>query len=566
MQYDFYLLADVDENPIITPETYTLVVNGKEVQKLNLQNMEKLQYIDFTADYEEWKSDPSHSNPSVINFVLTLGISEDNVPYSGYVNDGNNNCIFTISGVQNCPKHKICYYNATGDAVVRKYVRLAEYINGDPVYSIRGLINSNNQGYVDMGGRFVVDKLITDDVEANDSISTDELTADSADINSITSDLVTFLGNINVSTGNLTVGGNIVVNGHIGVSNDITTDSDLSVNGTAYIETGLTVNDVARIEGTLNVGSNIYIEDGSRLILEPDSDNGINRAILVNDNRGNLKVSKGSSLGRIVGLENPQSNNDASNKKYVDDQCDALKNDLISLINNAKASLTEGEYWDIEYVDSGYVTVTTDSTNTYFNANIPSDSTFLFIRYGDGTGGYTNLKRSAFVLYDITSTSDPNINNINIAISGLHNDYIGEIYYARKKNLYLKELADLRLPYSGVLYTILPYDESVSYSEGVYVYYPDVTNGRLYKCINNTYGGVFNPDDWRAVMARDSISEEFNKKLDIYGDFSMEANLDLSNHNIVNVSDPVGLQDAANKSYVDSKGFILDNNGILSWG
>ena len=58
--YEFFPLANVDENPEVSLDTYCLVVNGEEVQKTKVDKFNQGQYKNYTDSYEEWKTDPLH--------------------------------------------------------------------------------------------------------------------------------------------------------------------------------------------------------------------------------------------------------------------------------------------------------------------------------------------------------------------------------------------------------------------------------------------------------------------------------------------------------------------------
>ena len=85
MDFEFFKLANVEENSVVTEDTYSLVVNGNDVQKTKNNLIRSKFYKDFTDEYEEWASQQQATQRKDIEtFVKTL-ITTDGVPYKGYI-------------------------------------------------------------------------------------------------------------------------------------------------------------------------------------------------------------------------------------------------------------------------------------------------------------------------------------------------------------------------------------------------------------------------------------------------------------------------------------------------
>jgi hypothetical protein len=163
--------------------------------------------------------------------------------------------------------------------------------------------------------------------------------------------------------------------------------------------------------------------------------------------------------------------------------------------------------------------------------------------------------------------------SISLNVYDINNYYIQsnfiifKIIYSRKATLNIPELTDLRTPFSPGQ-VIKEYDSRQSYLEGEKVIY----NGHYYICVQDArplldIPGKSSAWELLTVSARANIQNALAGTLKADGSIAMTGNLNLNRTNkIINLAAPTSGTDAANKNYVDSKGFSLDANGILSWG
>ena len=358
---------------------------------------------------------------------------------------------------------------------------------------------------------------------------------------------------------------------------------------------------------------NVYIDSNLHVDGQIDSDNSVvvhgtntntvsidgNKISLYNNNTG-ISLSHNNDECLTVGgtnnnpieiknVSDPTLNNSVANKNYVDTKDNDLRNDYIgrinSVINRTQSSSvccikrpyfyydTDPQVEDYMFVGDSNIVPTIISTQidtivsiAITGQGIANKVEFLCAYYtlsNDEDVRYYN----ADVIYNKSNLNEYFI-RVTIPNADIQdNPYVSNIYIVYLQSttdINLPELVALRNPYDSNQ-VISNYSTSTQYTEGNYCYYPNSTNGSLYICTAST-SGTWDSTKWVAVMARDSINKALQDRLRVDGSLAMTGSLNMGGSNkIINVANPTSGTDVANKNYVDSKGFSLDANGILSF-
>lgn len=528
MNFEFFRLANVEENSVVTEDTYSLVVNGDDVQKTKNSLIRSKFYKDFTDEYEEWASQQQATQRKDIEtFVKTL-ITTDGVPYKGYIESTvGGTALFEVAGDNtNSRQHLEVFYESVVLGQTVKNLKVCDFYNSTTISSntysiINGQLRHSDESH---------------DVTVNNIYN----------------------------RGNLENIGNVYIDRDLHVDGHIDSDSTISV----------------------NKGFDNILIDGHSIELY-NSNTGIS---LSHNNDECLTVeSIGGDPIEIKNVADPTLNSSVANKEYVDAKDNDLRNDYIgrinSIINRTQSSSVccikrPYFYYDDDPQVEDYVFVG-DSNITPNIISTQEDTIVSIVITGQGIA---NKVEFLCVYYTLNNDENTRYYNANVTYnrtnlneyfiratipdtdiqSGPYATNIYIVYLQSTTDINLPELVALRNPYDSNQ-TISNYSTSISYSEGDYCYYPNSIEGSLYTCTAST-SGTWDSTKWLAVKARDSIDKALQNRLMSDGSIAMTGNLNMGGSNkIINVANPTSGTDAANKNYVDNKGFNLDANGILSW-
>lgn len=506
MNFEFFKLANVDENSVVTENTYSLVVNGDDVQKTKNNLIRSKFYKNFTEDYIEWRDQQQTTQrKNIKTFVKTL-ISSDGTPYKGYietVEDGT--ALFEVIGTSSDSKqHLEVFYETTIDGQLSKCIDVCDFYNSNTVSSDTYEIVGNKIHHIDNSDYFKSKNIINSGTLEN-------------------------AGNSELK-GNLKVNKNTEIDGTLVVNNS-SNNSSIGINGYSI---------------------NLYGQN-TEIHLEH-----------LNDENLTLSGHNNSPI-EIRGVSNPTVDAAAANKNYVDNKIARLNGRIDNLTiggDNAEAEEIVTFMTEPVQISSSYTadtSVTLSGTNIKlisfewaFNTTTAvvwrTDNLSMTDINGDGTS-------ISLYVYDI--------NNYYVQ----SNSIIFKIVYSRKATLNIPELTDLRAPFSpGQI--IEEYNMKQSYFEGEKVIY-DGHYYICVRDADRLVDVPGQSSAWEllTVSARTNIQNALAGTLKADGSVAMTGNLNLNGiYRIRNLATPISGADAATRSYVDNKKFTLDENGILSWG
>ena len=650
MAYEFYKLADVDINNEVTEDTYSLVVNGEEVQKTKNTLIGTGSYKDFTSDYE------SSSYSNMLDFVKSLSVEIDSPkPYDGYVLGTNEYCIFEVSGTFSETKIRVQHYYLSGN---EKHFEVYDYYNGSEIneenYKIIGntitkFINSsetifNDQDVTIDGSLSVKDNA---DIGGNIVVDGNSSVGGTLSINgSLPSGKTMFVGGDTVISGDTSITGDTSINGGVSIGDTLNVNGSLPTGKTAYIggdtqingsitsSGGVTVGGSASIAGNITVsgtgtssiagnlevgtaGQDKYIRamkgslgnertyvHGNSINLYKDFSSA-NSVDISSDSQNNLEISSGGNDTKIVGVSDPTNDNEAANKKYVDDITSSFGNVINGLLSTLGGG--SGDPYSIQFMDYPYLNTNTTGQGIIRHTFEVADPTAVgsqssrlkilgiwhnldtifesFVDIGTEKGTYKQLDFNKVSYSYVTTPSNRidvsmiyNYGGSNVQGTNILTGCFRLIYAVPLSFPDSSEVIALRVPYDYTG-TITSYVEGTVYHADDYCYYPDISTGVLYRCVVTNSQTQWDSDDWVQVSARESIDSAFDIRLRKDGtDVWSSGNLNMGSssgnpHKIINLADPTNAADAATKTYVDTqvgiisaRNLTLDANGILSFG
>lgn len=541
MSYDFTKLSQVDINDAVDNSTYSLVVNGDEVQKTSYTNLLNKNYVDYSSDCEIYID--GHSGSTPIDYILTLTPTE------------------TSNGV--LPNQGFIIYN-------NYYYLFIVFVN-DATIDINNPVYWYEIKKSEIGGQILT-------CYTYNSLANNPIEIITKDLNG--TDFITTVAFDNID--------NISINNNADIGNNLSIGGGLSVNSGTELH-------------NLDVYGNIQVsgQNGDTLINDQkiefsDGYGDANIKYAGNDELLLFGHSNESQPIKVHGIDTPVSNNDAVNKKYVDDKDNALQtnlqlyvddadhyiwNELSNRINSIVSQTSSNDkicvikqeefVWDdsrhLYRSDNGIATINAAETQVTFDLNTnyyPYEVAFIGAIYNKGSQDWYLVNEENINVGESTYLSMSVIKNVSYPSNWIETFIFS--YLVIVDSISIPELTALRGPYdySG---TINDYSTSTTYHEGDYCYYPNSTNGRLYICTATT-NGSWDSSDWQAVEARYSVEKGFDNRLRLDGQNSMSADLNMNSHKLVGVATPVNGTDGVNKNYVDSKSLTIDSNGILSWG
>lgn len=261
MNFEFFKLANVDENSVVTENTYSLVVNGDAVQKTKNNLIRSKFYKNFTEDYIEWRDQQQATQRKDIKtFVKTL-ISSDGTPYKGYIETSEDGtALFEVIGTSSDSKqHLEVFYKTTIDGQLSKCIDVYDFYNSNTVSSDTYEIVGNKIHHIDNSDYFKSKNIINSGTLEN-------------------------TGNSELK-GNLKVNKNTEIDGTLVVNNS-SNNSSIGINGYSI---------------------NLYGQN-TEIHLEH-----------LNDENLTLSGHNNSPI-EIRGVSNPTVDADAANKNYVDNK------------------------------------------------------------------------------------------------------------------------------------------------------------------------------------------------------------------------------------------------------
>lgn len=409
MNFEFFKLANVDENSVVTENTYSLVVNGDDVQKTKNNLIKSKFYKNFTEDYIEWRDQQQTTQrKNIKKFVKTL-ISSDSTPYKGYIEtpeDGT--ALFEVIGtLSDSKQHLEVFYETTVDGQLSKCIDVYDFYNSETVSSNTYMIVGNEIHHLDNSDYFKSKNII--------------------------------------NSGTLENIGNSKLNGNLEVDNNVEIDGTLKVNNSSN-------NSFIEINGhNINLHS-----QNTEIYLEHSDDENLT-----------LSGSNNSSV-EIRGISNPTVGTAAANKNYVDNKIEQLNGRIDNLTiggDNAEAEEIVTFITEPVQISSSY---TADTSVTLSETNIKLISFEWAFNTSTTVAWRTDNLSMTSVNGDETSISLNvyDINNYYIQ----SNFIIFKIVYSRKATLNIPELTDLRTPFSPGQ-VIKEYDSRQSYLEGEKVIY-----------------------------------------------------------------------------------------------
>ncbi len=499
MNFEFFRLANVEENSVVTEDTYSLVVNGDDVQKTKNSLIRSKFYKDFTDDYIEWRDQQQPTQRKDIEtFVKTL-ITTDGVPYKGYIESlTEGTALFEVAGNNtNSKQHLEVFYEATIDGQLSKCIDVCDFYNSNTVSSNTYRIVGSNIQHIDNSDYFKSKNIINN--------------------------------------------GTLENNGNVILKNNLKVDKNTEIDGTLIVNS----NSNNSIIGINGYSINLHGQD-SEIYLE-----------YLNDENLTLSGNNDSPI-EIRGVLAPTVGTAAANKNYVDNKNSELSFDINNRINQIiSGGLSEAyDACSIVKVDMDTPTSQTPSTSTFtydvVGYNISNKVEFLSAYYNLDIDDSFDRRLDAIVTTGPIDSDTYRMTAIVPYGSGSQSSvrHMWFIYLIPNSNINIPELADLRIPYdySG---EIEDYSVSTQYGEGDYCWYPDSSTGKLYICIDQTWGN-WDSTCWAPAVARTSISDAFNNRLLKNGSIPMTGNLNLNGTNkIINLATPTSGTDAANKNYVD---------------
>lgn len=144
MNFEFFKLANVEKNSVVTEDTYSLVVNGDNVQKTKNSLIISKFYKDFTNKYEKWASQQQDTQKKDIEtFVKTL-ITTDGIPYKGYIEStAEGTALFEVAGDNiNSKQHLEVFYESVVSGQTVNNLKVCDFYNSITISSnIYSIIN-----------------------------------------------------------------------------------------------------------------------------------------------------------------------------------------------------------------------------------------------------------------------------------------------------------------------------------------------------------------------------------------------------------------------------------------
>ena len=470
MNFEFFKLANVEENSVVTEDTYSLVVNGDDVQKTKNSLIRSKFYKDFTDDYIDWKNQQqSTSRKDIESYVKSLS-SLDGTPYKGYIETSEDGtALFEVIGTNSDSKqHLEVFYETVVSGEVTKNLKVCDFYNSMTISSNTYSIVNNQLRHSD--GSYGVT------------------------VNNIS------------NRGDMENAGNVYIDSNLHVDGQIDSDNSVVVHGT---------------------NTNTVSIDGNKISLYNN-----NTGISLSHNNDECLTVGGTNNNpiEIKNVSDPTLNNSVANKNYVDTKDNDLRNDYIgrinSVINRTQSSSvccikrpyfyydTDPQVEDYMFVGDSNIVPTIISTQidtivsiAITGQGIANKVEFLCAYYtlsNDEDVRYYN----ADVIYNKSNLNEYFI-RVTIPNADIQdNPYVSNIYIVYLQSttdINLPELVALRNPYDSNQ-VISNYSTSTQYTEGNYCYYPNSTNGSLYICTAST-SGTWDSTKWVAVMARDSICD-----------------------------------------------------------
>lgn len=504
MNFEFFKLANVDENSVVTENTYSLVVNGDDVQKTKNNLIRSKFYKDFTDKYEEWASQQQATQRKDIEtFVKTL-ITTDGIPYKGYIESTvGGTALFEVAGDNaNSRQHLEVFYESIVSGEVVKNLKVCDFYNSTT-------ISSNTY--------FIINGQIRHSDESN----------------------LLSVNNI-VNRGDLENTGSVYVDDNLHVDGHIDSDSSVDVHGTSTNTVSINGNKISLYNN--NTGINLLHNNDECLTVE----------------------DSGGDPIEIKNVANPTLNKSVANKIYVDNKIAQLNGRIDNLTiggDNAEAEEIVTFMTEPVQISSSY---TADTSVTLSGTNIKLISfewafnTTTAVVWRTDNLSMTNVNGNGTSI----SLHVYDINNYHVQSSLI----IFKIVYSRKATLNIPELTDLRAPFSpGQI--IEEYNKRQSYLEGEKVIY-DGHYYICVRDADRLVDVPGQSSAWEllTVSARTNIQNALAGTLKADGSVAMTGNLNLNGiYRIRNLATPISKTDAATRSYVDNKKFTLDENGILNW-
>jgi hypothetical protein len=294
---------------------------------------------------------------------------------------------------------------------------------------------------------------------------------------------------------------------------------------------------------------------------------------------------------KIIDLGDPFLLNDATNKGYVDNTLDALNNALTSYIDNHKwlsADITDFNttisgynYATKTYVDSHtWLSSQITDFNTAVRSNKPTDLALITSFFNANN---QNIRNLAYPVNDADAVNKNYADNATInsqRLSGYPNDIYK--YLNGSGGWTIPQLADVNI--ANLIYRLSINNNSTS-ATNTEIMFKKAGSDRLAIGTNNSVNGSYlmaygsplkiGVDDIIGVVLDANANWDYgNKDLATTGTINAktgtlrannigtfnsvalvsENQIDMSNHNIINVATPVNDNDGANKLYVDSQG------------
>lgn len=135
MNFEFFKLANVDENSTVSNDTFALVINENEVQKTKSNLLTSKFYKDFTDEYEEWASHQQQTQQNDIEtFVKTL-ITQNGMPYVGYIESSiGGTAMFDVAGDgMDSKQHLEVFYETIVLGQTVKNLKVCDFYNSEVI-------------------------------------------------------------------------------------------------------------------------------------------------------------------------------------------------------------------------------------------------------------------------------------------------------------------------------------------------------------------------------------------------------------------------------------------------